>query len=154
MTGPEFIHESIADEAAKRTVKLWELEPGRQLKIVFGEGDDCSEQARLLLELVNSAGDESMAHFKVISAELDSAILRKNQEKGMNNPEMMGGELLVDFACTYRPGYMPTFTLVKKNVLSAGRHMYGWIPNPTQDNPDQGFIYHAEVLSLELVGAV
>lgn len=151
MNEPEFIDESIKHELRKSEVRFTDLKPGQQLNIVLGEGDDCSQQAKLRLELISLPDNESMARFKIITADLDDDILRKNQESGMREPEMMGGELLVDFSATYRPGYMPLFTLAEKDTLSEGRHMFGWIPYPTEANPEGGLQYHAEVLALEVL---
>lgn len=88
---------------------------------------------------------------RVIHAELDEKVLESNVRANMANPDMMGGEIWVSFACTYRRGYMPPITLAQKDALSVGRHMFGWIPSPSEENPHQGYNYHAEVLSLELL---
>jgi hypothetical protein len=151
MPRPEYVDYSIARELLKPTINIYDLLPGQQLDIVLAEGDDCSQQARLRLQLTELPTKISMSRFKVVSADLDPEILCKNQEAGVNHPEIMGGELLVDFCATYRPGYMPPFTLAQQDVLSAGRHLYGYMPNPTDDNPDGGFHYHAEILKLELI---
>lgn len=141
----------IIAEVSNKTIKLKELGPGQKVGIILGEGQDCADQARLTMELVSPANDKEPAKFKVLSADLDAKVLDKNVAAGMRQPELMGGEFWVRFACTYRRGYMPPITIVQKDVISVGRHLFGWIPDPSLENPEQGFNYHAEVLRAELI---
>lgn len=145
------VSREITFEASRKTLRLKELAPGQRVAVTLGEGQDCTDQARLTLELISPASDSEPAKFRVVSADLDAKVLEENVAAGMRQPELMGGEFWVRFACTYRRGYMPPITLAQKDVISQDRHLFGWIPNPSPEQPEQGFEYHAEVLNLKLL---
>ncbi len=139
---------SVGEELLKPTIDLRELPPGRQLDVVLGEGDDCQDQARMVLELIEVPNGGFPAKFRVVSADLDPRVIEKNREAGMREPEQMGGEIWVMLSCTYRRDYMPPITLAQEHAIAEGRHAFMWIPNPSEQEPGQGLKYHAEVLRL------
>ena len=65
----------------------------------------------------------------------------------------MGGQLYVEFACTYRGDYMPPITMGQNDVIVPGRHLFMILINTAKGGDDSppGWRYHAEVLEAEII---
>ncbi len=142
---------SITDELSKATIDLRSLAIGTVVDLVLAEDDDATRQARLRLRLVSPATDESKGRFDVVDAQLNPEIIRLNKMYDIPSPDRMGGIILVDSACTYRPGYIPPFTLAQSDVITPGRHLLMNIPISAPEAPERNVAYHAEVLEAQIV---
>jgi hypothetical protein len=151
ISGESYLDTTVWHELEKPTIDLRELAVGSKVAIVLAEGEDAQRQARLKLRFKSPPTDDEPGKFEVVEAELDAETIRLNAEAEMSLPEQMGGEIWVNFACTYRRGYMPPITMGQNDAISPGRHLFMWIPAPTADSPTRGIKYHAEVLSAQVV---
>jgi len=144
------LHPTVTQELAKPTIVLQELGVGSEVAVVFGEGNDFHRRVQLRLRYKSLPTEKVPGKFEVLEAVLDPETVRLNTEAGMSKPELMGGEIWIDFACSYHPGYMPPITMARKDVISPGRHLFMAIPAPEPDAPDRWINYHAEVLEAEV----
>lgn len=150
-SGEQFLDTTVRHELDKPFIDLRELPIGSEVDIVLGEGEDCERIARLRLRFDTLPTEEEPGKFEVIDAQLDEETVRLNAKSGMPMPEQMGGQIWINFACTYRRGYMPPITMGQKDVISPGRHLFMWVPVPTDESPKRGIEYHAEVLEARVV---
>lgn len=151
MSGEQFLDTTVRHELEKPTIDLCKLPIGSEVDIVLGEGEDCERLAKLRLRFFSSPTEEEPGKFEVIDAQLDEETVRLNAGAEMPLPEQMGGQIWVNFACTYRRGYMPPITMGQNNAISPGRHLFMWIPAPTEESPGRGIKYHAEVLEARVI---
>ncbi len=151
LSGERFLDTTVRHELEKPTINLHELPIGSEVEIVLGEGEDCERLAKLRLQFTSSPTEEEPGKFSVLEAQLDEETIRLNAKAEMPMPERMGGQIWVNFACTYRRGYMPPITMGQNDAISPGRHLFMWIPAPTYESPNRGIKYHAEVLEAKII---
>ncbi len=149
--GEVFLDGTVRQEIEKPTIDLAQLAIGSEVAMVLGEGADCERLARLRLRFTSPPDDRQYGKFEVTEAELDPEIIRLNTKADMPHPELMGGEIWIQFACTYRRGYMPPITMAERDVITPGRHLFIGIPKPAAGHPNRYIEYHAEVLDAQVI---
>ncbi len=148
--GESYLDTTVTHEINKPTIDLTTLPVGSEVSLVFGEGEDLQRQGTLRLKYTAQPTEESNGKFDVLEAELDPEIVRLNEKAGIPNPVLMGGEIHVRFACTYRKDYMPPITMAQNDAISPGRHLFMWIPAPSEESPNRGYQYNAEVIEAQV----
>lgn len=141
---------TINSEIIKPTIHLKELSLDTELELTLGEGSDCLRQLRLHLRLARRPDERSPAVFAILGGDISGDVVENNSRRGMKNPRLIGGAFITDYACTYREGYMPPFTLAGNDMITIGRSLVGRLSDDV-DHPTEIWRYHAEVLACDIL---